>query len=176
MIRLYQGSNREGPLYITVGICLLIGFFLLIGFSIYKNRLKERKINQEISKGVQAIVLGLEGDCSSLNEAKKIFLGAARSRIWLNREISWIGFCEDIADLCGKNHEQLEKKLKQIIELGDNKIAQEAKSQLALVQIWQKNFSASEQLLKDLTQGKKADPRAEQYLLFVEKIRIATEP
>jgi len=164
-------SDKEGIRYILVGLCLLIVFFLLIGFSIYKNRLKEKKIDHEISKGVQAVIRGLDGDCSSLKEAKQIFLRAARFRIWLNSEITWIGFCEDMLELCGKNHDQLEKKLRKIIELGDNKVVQEAKFQLAMVLIWREDFSASEQLLKDLTQGKEANLRAERYLQFIIRLK-----
>jgi len=72
MIQPYHSTDREGPLYVTVGFCMLIAFCLLIGFSIYKNRLKEEKIDQEINKGVQALMRGIEGDCSSLKEAKHI--------------------------------------------------------------------------------------------------------
>lgn len=173
MIQRYQGSDREGTKYIIVGVCLLIVFFLLIGFSIYKNRLKERKIDHEISKGVQAIIRGLDGDCSSLKEAKEIFIGVARLRIWLNKEVTWIGFCEDLEEFCGKDHDQLEKKLKQIIGLGENKVVEEAKFQLALVQIWRKDFSASEYLLNELIQGETADLKAERYLTFLVKLKTS---
>ncbi len=171
MIQVYQVSDREGIRYILVGLSLLVVFVVLIGFSIYKNRLKEKKIDQEINKGVVAIIRGIDGDCSSLKEAKEIFLEAARLRIWLRKEITWIGFCEDMAEFCGKDHDQLEKRLTKIIELGENKVVEEAKFQLAMVQIWRKDFSASEQLLKDLIQGKEVNHRAEQYLRFLIKLK-----
>lgn len=172
MIQQFQVSDRKGIRYTLAGLSLLVVFCILIGFSVYKNRQKEKEIDCEISKGVQAVIQGLEGDCSAFNEAKRIFLRAARLRMWLNKEITWIKFCEDMAEYCGKDHDQLEKRLEKIIELGENRVAEEAKFQLAMVQIWRKDLSASERLLKDLTRGKEADFRAERYLGFL--IRLKT--
>ena len=171
MIQQFQMNDREGKRYTLAGLILLVIFCILIGFSIYKNRLKEKKLDQEISQGVQAVMQGLDGDCSALEEAKQIFMEAASSRIWLNKEVSWVGFCEDMMEFCGKDHDQLEKNLKQIIELGENKVAKEAKFQLAMVQIWRRDFSSSEQLLKDLSRARDTDHKAESYLRILTRLK-----
>jgi len=168
-----QESDRAKIFYQWTGLGLMVVLLILIGVSIHKHRQGRLRFNGEIDKGIQWVWRGLDGNCSAFDGAKEIFLKAARSRIWLNREIAWIGFCEDLQEFCGQNPDQLEERLKKIIELGQDKLAHEAKFQLAMLKIRDKDFSASERLLKELTHGKDAHPKAERSLLFLKRLKAS---